>query len=181
MKDNYDATLKEVLEQEGGYSNDAGDSGGPTKYGITIIDARLYWKHNATAADVRAMPLNVAKDIYKSKYWDALQCDSLPDGLDLAIMDYGVNSGIHRAAMVLQRFVGVSDDGVIGPRTLAAVETFSDKTLIEKVCDERLSFLQSLHTWRLFGRGWGRRVAEVKTLSLKMASSIPVEAKSGEA
>ncbi len=170
MKDNYERALAEVLEQEGGYSNDRGDPGGPTKYGITIWDARMYWKHNATASDMRLMPLSVAKEIYKSKYWDAIHGDELPAGVDLAVFDYGVNSGTHRAAAVLQRLLGVPDDGIIGPVTLAHVNELESDNLIRQICAERLHFLQRLGTWHLFGRGWGRRVAEVKTLALKMAT-----------
>jgi lysozyme family protein len=181
MKENYDRCLAEVLEQEGGYSNDPGDPGGPTKYGITIIDARMYWKHDATAADVRAMPLDAAKQIYKSKYWDKLNGDLLPSGIDLAVFDYGVNSGISRSAMVLQRLLGVPDDGVIGPYTLRALlneQPAANSHLVAEICDERLAFLQRLGTWRLFGRGWGRRVAEVKALALKMATpAVPAESK----
>lgn len=172
MKENYEQCLAEVLEQEGGYSNDPGDPGGPTKYGITIWDARMYWKHDASAADVRAMPLDVAKQIYRSKYWDAIHGDELPNGLDLVVFDYGVNSGIHRAVMVLQRVLGVPDDGVIGPHTLEALQAqpAHETKIISEICAERLHFLQSLRTWKLFGRGWGRRVAEVKNLALKMAT-----------
>ena len=170
MKSNYDECLAEVLEQEGGYSNDAGDPGGPTKYGITIFDARMYWKHDATAYDVRMMPLDVAKQIYRSKYWDAIDADDLPGGVDLCVFDYGVNSGIHRSVMVLQRLVGTPGDGVVGPKTLAAVAAKHPSDLVVQISAERLSFLQGLSTWRLFGRGWGRRVAEVKTLGLKLAN-----------
>jgi lysozyme family protein len=170
MRENYDRELAEVLEQEGGYSNDPGDPGGPTKYGITIWDARMYWKHDAAAADVCAMPLDVAKQIYRSKYWDAISGDDLPSGVDLAVFDYGVNSGIHRAAMMLQRLINVPDDGIIGPVTLAAVKLFDPARLAAEICDERLAFLQGLRTWRLFGRGWGRRVREVKALALELAT-----------
>jgi lysozyme family protein len=103
----YDDALKRVLVHEGGYSNHPSDPGGPTNWGITIHDARAHWKPDATAADVRAMPVAVAKQIYRSKYWDALRGDDLPAGVDYAVFDYGVNSGIGRAAKVLQRFVGV--------------------------------------------------------------------------
>ncbi len=170
---NYDKSLALVLENEGGYTNDRGDPGGPTNWGITINDARMYWKHNATANDVRHMPLSVAKQIYKSKYWDAMSCDDLPTGLDYAVFDYGVNSGIHRAAMVLQRLVDVPDDGRIGPITLAAVAKGEPKALLVEMCNERLAFLQRLSTWKIFGRGWGRRVAEVKADALVMAESKP--------
>jgi hypothetical protein len=44
------------------------------------------------------------------------------------------------------------------------------KILIAGICDERLRFLQALKTWPVFGAGWGRRVAEVKSTALKMAA-----------
>jgi lysozyme family protein len=99
-----------------------------------------------------------------------LHCDALPAGLDYAIFDYGVNSGIARAAKVLQRALGIAADGVIGPVTLAGVARSVASTLIMAVCDERLRFLQSLHTWPVFGKGWGRRVAEVRRAALAMAA-----------
>jgi lysozyme family protein len=59
----YDEALRRVLVHEGGYSNHPSDPGGPTNWGITIHDARAYWKKEATAADVRSMPVHVARDI----------------------------------------------------------------------------------------------------------------------
>lgn len=166
----YDRALAAVLESEGGYTNDKSDAGGPTNWGITIWDARMYWKHDATAADVRKMPLSVAKGIYKSKYWDKVHGDDLPAGVDYCVFDYGVNSGIGRAAMVLQRLVGEVDDGVIGPHTLAATAKAPAMKLINDICDERLAFLHRLRNWSVFGKGWTRRVAEVRTLALTMAA-----------
>ncbi len=166
----YDEALRRVLEHEGGYSNDVGDSGGPTMYGITLHDARMYWKHDATADDVRHMPLAVAKDIYRSKYWDAMRCDELPAGIDYAVFDYGVNSGISRSAKVLQKIVGAKVDGMIGPKTIAAIQSANaSKAIINAICDERLGFLQHLGIWRIFGKGWGRRVREVRAAALAMA------------
>jgi lysozyme family protein len=177
MQSSYDEALKHVLVHEGGYTNDPHDPGGPTNYGITIYDARKYWKHDATAADVRAMPLSVAKDIYKSKYWDAMHCDDLPAGVDYSVFDYGVNSGIGRAPKVLQRCLGVAVDGVIGPVTIAAAKAADPHKIVICVNDERLAFLKALRTWPHFGVGWGRRVAEVKAISLRMANA-PVAAQS---
>lgn len=157
---NYDQALKYTLGWEGGYSNDPGDPGGPTMWGITIWDARRYWKHDATANDVRHMPIEVAKAIYKSKYWDRVNGDALPPGVDFSVFDYEVNSGV-RGAMVLQRLVGVPDDGIVGPRTIAAANDFVAQhgaaALVHAIWQERLHFLRSLRTWSLFGRGWYAR------------------------
>lgn len=167
----YDAALARLLAHEGGYSNHPDDPGGPTNFGITIADYRRYVKPDANAGDVRAMPLDHAKAIYKAKYWDALACDALPPGLDYCVFDYGVNSGISRAAKVLQRIAGVADDGRVGPVTLAAIARREAGDLVEKVCDERLAFLRGLRTWAVFGRGWGRRVADVRAVALAMAQA----------
>ena len=85
--------------------------GGATNFGITIADYRRHVKPNATAADVRAMPVDEAKAIYHARYWMALRCDEFPPGLDYALFDYGVNSGTSRAAKVLQRILGLPVDG----------------------------------------------------------------------
>lgn len=173
---NYDACLKRLLVHEGGYTNDAADPGGPTNFGITIIDARKYWKSGATKDDVKAMPLTVATAIYRSKYWGAMRCDDLPSGLDDCVFDYGVNSGNARAIKVLQRLVGVTAGGQIGDDTLAAVAQREPKTLINAIQDERLKFLMGLKTWPVFGRGWNTRVAEVRAYALALASSAPLPA-----
>ncbi|MEA2961680.1 MAG: hypothetical protein QOI46_1778 [Alphaproteobacteria bacterium] len=167
----YDEALRRVLVHEGGYSNHPSDPGGPTNWGITIHDARAYWKKEATATDVRSMPVEVAKDIYRSKYWDAMCCDNLPTGVDYAVFDYGVNSGIARAARVLQRLVGTSVDGEIGRDTIAATARAKPAELINQICDERLAFLQGLKTWSVFGNGWGRRVREVRAAAVAMAGT----------
>jgi lysozyme family protein len=169
MKSSYDTIITGVLVSEGVYSNDAGDPGGPTKYGITIWDGRAYWKKNATAADMKAMSLSVAKEIYRTKYWAKIDGDDLPAGVDYAVFDYGVNSGISRAAKVLQRLVGTKADGIIGPHTILATREHDQIELINDICDERLNFLHDLASWRLFGKGWNSRVRRVRTDSLKLA------------
>jgi lysozyme family protein len=169
----YDEALRRLLGHEGGYTNHPSDPGGPTNFGITIIDYRKYVKRNATAADVRGMRLDEAKAIYRAKYWNALRCDELPAGVDYAVFDYGVNSGIARAAKVLQRCLGFSapttrvDDAV-----LRAVWTREPAALVAAICDERLRFLKALRTWPVFGKGWGRRVAEVRRAALAMAGRV---------
>lgn len=171
---NYDEALRRLLVHEGGYTHHPSDPGGPTNFGITIHDYRKYIKASATAADVRMMRLADAKAIYKSKYWDAQRCDELPSGVDYAVFDYGVNSGIGRSAKVLQRVCGLDViDGRIGPKTLAYVKVRDPATVVRAICDERLAFLQRLRTWPVFGKGWGRRVAECRYVALQMAAAAP--------
>lgn len=158
MKQNFDTSLKRVLKSEGGYTNDPQDPGGPTNFGITIHDYRAYIDRNGTALDVKKMTVDQAAKIYKSKYWDTVNGDELPSGVDYCVFDYGVNSGVSRANRVLRQ---------VGPN-------------IDAICDERLRFLHGLRTWPHFGKGWASRVAYVragaKQMALKstLAPSIPV-------
>jgi lysozyme family protein len=166
----YDEALRRLLVHEGGYTNLPSDPGGPTNFGITIYDYRRYVKPNATAADVRAMKLDEAKAIYRTKYWAAQRCDDLPPGVDDSVFDYGVNSGVGRSGKVLHRVVGLPDNtSVVTDEVLNAVARRDAKVIIVAINDERLRFLKSLKTWPVFGAGWGRRVAEVKAFSLHLA------------
>ena len=176
---NYDGALRRVLAHEGGYTNHPSDPGGPTNFGITIADYRKYVKPDAVAADVRAMKLDEAKAIYRARYWDAQRCDELPAGVDYAVFDYGVNSGIGRAGKVLRRALFLPDmTSKVTDEVISAACRADVKPLIEAICDERLRFLKSLTTWPTFGKGWGRRVAEVKAISLEMVAQATAPPKS---
>jgi lysozyme family protein len=172
----FEDAIARVLVHEGGYSNHPSDPGGPTNYGITLSDYRRYVKPRATAADVRAMQLDEAKSIYRERYWNAMRCDDLPAGIDYAMFDYGVNSGVTRAIKVLQRLLGLADDGRMSDAVIAAARGEDASGLISGLCDERLAFLKRLKTWPVFGAGWGRRVAEVKAAALGMASRAAEQA-----
>lgn len=164
MKNNYNDCLTRLLKDEGGYSNDPRDPGGATNFGITLNDYRKYIDSEGTADSVRRMSVDQAKTIYKSKYWDALNCDNLASGVDYTCFDYGVNSGLGR------------------PRK--ALSQFKDKTgadLINAINDERMSFLKSLRTWPTFGKGWGPRVDRVRAYSLKLNANKPSSMASGGA
>lgn len=169
---NYDRCLARLLVHEGGYTNHPSDPGGPTNFGITIHDYRKYVKPDATALDVRAMKVEEAKSIYRAKYWDAQRCDEIPAGVDDSVFDYGVNSGIGRSGKVLRRILGLPDDtSAVTDHVLAELAKRDAKQVIEAITAERLHFLKSLRTWPVFGQGWGRRVAEVRTFSLELASA----------
>lgn len=168
MKENFDAALRAVLHHEGGFVNHPADPGGMTNLGCTKKVWEEWVGHPVTEADMRALtPFDVAP-LYKAKYWDRVKGDDLPAGLDYAVFDCAINSGPGRAAKFLQEALGVTADGVIGNGTLKAVAAHSTIELISKYNAKRLAFLQGLPTWGTFGKGWGRRVEEVKVASAGM-------------
>src|SRR6185437_4696234 len=170
MKSTYEICLPLLLAHEGGYTNDARDPGGPTNFGITVFDYRKYIKPDATAADVRAMSIEQAKRIYRARYWDVQRCDELPPGVDYAVFDYGVNSGIGRSGKVLRRLLEVSENSdAMEDAVIAAARASDAAILVKAICGERLQFLRSLKTWPVFGAGWARRVKEVQSAALAMA------------
>jgi lysozyme family protein len=121
-----------------------------------------------TADAVKAMKKEDAVEIYCAKYWNPMHCAEMPKGVDLAVFDFGVNSGNSRAIKFLQRVVGVTDDGSLGPITMAALSAADPHFVVQWLCADRLTFLQSLSTFPHFGKGWTRRVQEVEQTALKM-------------
>lgn len=168
MKDNFEQCLAFVLRSEGGYVNNPKDPGGRTNLGVTQKTYESYVGHPVDEATMRSLTPEMVEPIYKRDYWDALSCDNLPDGVDYVVFDLAVNSGTRKAAKILQGCVGVPADGVIGPKTLKAASECNPHKLASDICRQRLVFLQGLSTWGTFGRGWGRRVAEVEETASSM-------------
>jgi lysozyme family protein len=169
MKQNFDAAFAQVLNSEGGFSNNPKDPGGMTNLGCTKAAWEEYVGHSVDEKAMRALqPADVAP-LYKRKYWDKVLGDELPNGVDYVVFDAAINSGPGRAAKWLQACVGVEVDGGLGPKSLAAVRVFDAKQLIDDYCKRRLSFMMDLPTWETFGRGWTRRVNEVNATALSMS------------
>jgi len=170
MKENFDQALKELLVHEGGYVNHPSDPGGMTNLGVTARVWQEWVGHEVDEKQMRALTPEMVAPLYKRKYWDACRADDLVAGVDYVVFDVAVNSGPGRAIKFLQSCVGVTADGGFGPATLAAVKKAEEDParLIELYCAKRLEFLQSLSTFETFGKGWSRRVQEVKDKALKM-------------
>ncbi|TGT42837.1 glycosyl hydrolase 108 family protein [Mesorhizobium sp. M8A.F.Ca.ET.165.01.1.1] len=175
MDRNFARALALVLKSEGGWSDNPADPGGATMRGVTLANFRRYVKADATKADLRAISDDQVATVYRRFYWDAVSGAELPDGVDYATMDFGVNSGPSRAVKYLQAVVGVPQDGRIGPVTLAAVTAKPSGVVIDALCDARLAFLKRLPTWGSFGKGWAGRVESVRraSLSLTIQPAIP--------
>jgi lysozyme family protein len=168
MNSNFDKCLELLLVHEGKFVNDSRDNGGMTNLGVTIRVWEEWVGHAVSEKEMRNLTPLMVGPLYKRKYWDACRANELVSGVDYCVFDVAVNSGVGRAIKLLQSAVGVTVDGGFGPATLAAVNEKDPAALIEMYCTKRLEFLQSLKTFETFGKGWSRRVAEVKEESLKM-------------
>lgn len=159
MKSNFARSLKAVLAYEGGYVNHPKDPGGPTNKGITqrVYDAWLAGQ-GKKAKSVKLIPDDEVAAIYRRQYWDLVRGDSLPAGVDLALFDFAVNSGVSRAVRAAQKVAGEKQDGVLGEVTMAKLKQADAVSFIEAYCAERLRFVQSLRTYSTFGQGWFRRI-----------------------
>lgn len=152
---NFDQAFDLLIGHEGGYANHPNDPGGETMWGITARVARQAGYHGA----MRDLPRETAKTIARNQYWDKVRAEELPLGVRFDVFDTGYNSGTTTAVKILQRAVSVTDDGVFGPSTMAAVLAAKSYKLSMLFNSERLLYLTSLPTWGAFGKGWARRVA----------------------
>lgn len=158
MSNRFQACLAETLKWEGGWSNDPHDPGGPTMQGVIqrVYDA---WRdqRRLPRQSVRKISRTELEDIYLRNYWRMARCDELPAPLDLAVFDFGVNSGPTRAIKHLQKVLGVNIDGQIGPVTIAAARAADPVETALALTESRRGFLRQIKTFWRFGRGWLRR------------------------
>jgi lysozyme family protein len=168
MNANFERCLEHLLRSEGGYSDHPQDPGGRTNHGVTQ-DVWEDWIDRAVSeAEMKALTPAKVAPLYKELYWDRVKGDKLPFGVDYLVFDAAVNSGVSRAAKWLQTTVGAVADGAIGEQTLKQVLLTNPLMLIDKYSNTRLEFLKGRSTWPTFGKGWERRVEEVRVTALKM-------------
>lgn len=157
----FDQALAFTLPSEGGYVNNPADPGGATNKGITqhTFDAyRASLKLPSQSVSL-ITDAEVAK-IYEEMYWTPAHCDSMPDALGVAHFDTAVNCGVNAAIKMLQRAVGVEDDGVYGPHTAEEV-THEGNNLVIPYLDERRARYRQIVTAKpsqeVFLKGWLNR------------------------
>ncbi len=147
-----------------------------TAWGIT----QMTWD-GAVADGIVSGPLADAtlgqcKAIYRADYWDALQCDALNPGVAFVLFNDATLSGVDAATRLLQRVVGATEDGVIGPQTLRLANAMPATELIDRLTVTDEKYLASLRNAPLFLRGWDRREgacqAEALTLIARPARTL---------
>lgn len=168
MKETWQDALAHVLKSEGGYVNHPSDPGGRTNLGVTQRVWEEWVKHDVDEKQMRELTPEMVAPLYQEKYWQRVKGDELPAGIDYCVFDASVNSGVGRASKWLQEVCGTQPDGVIGPMTLRVAQAIVPTDLVNMYCDKRLAFLKELKTWDTFGKGWERRVEEVRSHALTM-------------
>lgn len=149
---NFDIAFDRLIGHEGGYVNDPRDPGGETNWGIS--------KRAYPNVDIKNLTQSQAREIYRKDYWGRMMCDQYDGAIGFQLFDIAVNSGTGRAARLLQRAVGATEDGVIGAQTVGKVRAMAVSKVLMRLNAERLEFMASLPGWPGFGKGWARRVAD---------------------
>lgn len=154
MPINFDEVFDRTIGHEGGYVNNPKDPGGETNWGITKTTAIA----NGYTDSMKSMTREQAKEIYRKAFWQRAKCGQFLGAVSFQLFDAAVNHGIGNAIRMLQRAVGVLDDGVVGTKTLAAINKMTLDDVLILFIAERLEFFTNLAKFTDFGRGWARRV-----------------------
>jgi len=166
---NFRASLAAVLKSEGGNDDDPDDHGGRTSRGITQREYDAWRRERRLATlDVWKAPQSDIEAIYHEEYWNP-HCDLLPVGADFLLFNMAVNAGPDRGARILQRALGVTADGRVGPLTREAIRRVQPALLIENYSSASTAFYLGLHQPK-FTKGWLNRVAFVRRTALQMVA-----------
>lgn len=165
----FEAAFAFTVGLEGGYSNHPLDSGGATMYGITEEVARR-WGYRG---DMEELPLEEAKRIYKTTYWDRIKLDEIKnEKLQELMFDAAVNHGYSRAVLLAQRAYNtlnkdeIVEDGIIGSQTIGALNSYPYETAIAfTFLIERgkyyAAIVQGNPSQKAFIRGWTNRLIKL--------------------
>lgn len=163
-----DRLIDHILKLEGGYVDHPNDRGGPTNYGITLKTLKEVRGSHVTAEDVKALTEDDARRIYLDRYYHRPGFEELGNKptLEAVLLDSAVQHGPKQAVKFLQRALGVTEDGVLGPETLDAADRFSpgDSVLAARVLGRRLAFYARVledESQRPFASGWMNRLSRV--------------------
>lgn len=161
---NFDQAFEILIDVEKGLSMDPKDNGNWTgaKVGVGVLKGTKYGISAGAYPneDIVNLTLGKAKLLYLHDYWNLAGCTAVPEAIRFDLFDTAVNSGVGRAARLLQRTVGTVEDGQIGPKTLQAIASMPVSRLVAHFNAHRLIFMTDAPTWLTHGKGWARRIAD---------------------
>jgi lysozyme family protein len=150
---NFDDAFERLIGHEGGFQNDPRDPDGrETKYGTkpAPVPRRGHRGHDARSRQGH-LP---ARLLGSGRMRRGARC------VKFDLFDTAVNSGVVASIRMLQRAVGETVDGKLGPRTLLTAQTIDPERLLARFNGHRLDYLNDQPTWPAFGRGWTQRIAQ---------------------
>jgi lysozyme family protein len=151
MQINYDATMKFVFREEGGFVNDPHDPGGATNMGITIATLSRWLGRRASVADVKALDPRMAEAIYQYDYASPIDFKDLPGGVDCQLMDEAVNAGVGEAHKIWDR-----------------VKHLPPSEQVQAVYNARVSYYRTLRNFVRYGKVWVGRAGRCHALACQL-------------
>lgn len=188
-----DVLLPFILRWEGGYANDPADTGGATNKGVTIATWKQcgYDKDGDGKIDVKDLKLisndDVRNRVLKPHFWDRWKADEIhSQKIANILVDWVWGSGKH-GIVIPQRILGVKPDGIVGAKTISAVNFAAPNQLFNAIYNARVKFLKDIvaqsvaayekkkgrkatnaekmrFTKQRFLNGWMKRLADIKNL-----------------
>lgn len=155
-KNRFKEIYRHTLKWEGGdkLHNVSGDTGGWTKYGIAYNKNKEKFK---SLEEFKNMTLERASDIAYEDYFKPLKLDYVSKEAQAMFFDMAFNLGVKRAIILAQRALKLTDDGIIGNKTLNALKDL-DKN---RLCNERIKYYKAIvknnPSQEKFLRGWQNR------------------------
>lgn len=174
MRKNFPIILeKQVFPWEGGYVDHPRDPGGATNMGITIHTMRalkmdLDNDGDIDKDDVKKITVKIATGIYKKRYWDPVEGDRAPSGLDAVLLDGAINSGPRASVRWFQRAAGLTPDGILGPITRRAISNVNPREAVLRTIEERLKSVRQFRNYDTFGKGWENRIEHLRQFALTL-------------
>lgn len=166
------ATLEKQWEiaRRKGFSNDPDDAGGATMCGITIATYKRYCKLNGkpfpTVAQLKEITLAEWLDILRTFYWDKMKADQIRNqSIANLCVDNVWGSGAGYIKQI-QLVAGVTPDGIVGPKTIAAINNADQRQLFARLAEKRRIFYMNIclskNSNKKFLKGWMNRLADFK-------------------
>ncbi|MGL5369853.1 MAG: glycoside hydrolase family 108 protein [Plesiomonas shigelloides] len=161
--EDFKHAIQFVLDKEGGlrpdmgYVNDPKDMGGETKAGIS---KRAYPKE-----DIKKLTMERIVFLYHRDYWRQAYCAELPPGISLAVFDGAVQHGWMTSVKMLQEVMGVKADGIIGPKTKAAISSMDPEWVLARLLLRRARYygriIMKNQSQGRFFEGWHNRLSHL--------------------
>lgn len=155
-----------IKRWEGGWANDPDDAGGCTMAGVTIATYRQYYGKDKTCNDLRFITQDEWLEIFKDGYWKPWKADQIKNqSIAQLVVDCGWGSGPKTSIRKVQACLGCKVDGIIGPKTLAALNAEPQEEVFNKIWKMRYEWLCNVAKKgnnKKFLKGWLRRLSSIK-------------------